>query len=436
MRRVVRERLHAAGYPERTRLFCEAESAGLYHLCRMIGTGQQVLPDVKEVIILGDIGGGTVDIVALFIYTDDGAIQIGQLGHASGSLDGIEKLNRCFTSYLNKELKEDGGIKSLASFLRDGDSISDVERALEAGFELKKRNFDGRGFSRYHVVPELGSRCLDPIDSHTFDVQGNEVILPNATMRNIFEEWLEGIFMSLEQLRAKIEPLRGSKVSLSVGLSGWGSLPPYVQTKLENLFSDSKVPVIRFDVKIESVVAQGNYMSLQLRSSSLRARLGWGVLDEEGHERYVFNENDDLSGRTADSYFINGTREFSENHAPWTDALQRSIDARFGVIHSKYGAGYVQTLQIEIPRATHVVSNQEKNSGRLSFEYSVHLEFRAGHGRLVFKIPHTGQFGSEGRELAKDLRKVFPLGNIYKLEDEEWNARAKKAFESARGKGS
>ena len=82
-------------------------------------------------------------------------------------------------------------------------------------------------------------------------------------------------------------------------MTGWGSLLPYVEERLEAFVHqlDSSLHFGRLDLRSYSVVAQGNYMALQYNLGTTKhlARSAYAVVDLKGSIRLIVNENDDLT---------------------------------------------------------------------------------------------------------------------------------------------
>jgi len=257
------ELLREAEFPEVTILVSEAKSAALYHVFDLSKTaGTDAAKKIaKQITFIADIGGGTTDLTCLGSYyatKDSGTICFGEIVSGVGSMDGSEKLNTLFKQYLRQQLP--GGISELAPEFQGSElQISEV---FSNAFEVAKRNFDNTEAS-YNVAPRFTTPLrLQKIDLEDCVVDGRRLILDACIMQGIFDEWLAGIVSMLQEFIADVTREWRDDTPIVVGLTGWGSLPPYVLQFVNAHFSSQGVRVQMMETKTRPAVALGNYLQL------------------------------------------------------------------------------------------------------------------------------------------------------------------------------
>ncbi|KAK4948575.1 hypothetical protein LTR10_012579 [Elasticomyces elasticus] len=297
------ELLREAEFPEVTILVSEAKSAAFYHVFELSKTaGTDAAREIAEQItIIADIGGGTTDITCLGSYyaTEDcDTISFGEIASGVGSLNGSEKLNTLFKQYLQQQLP--GGISELVPGFHGSElQLSEV---FATAFEVAKRNFDNTEAS-YDVAPRFATRLrLQKMGLEGSVVHGDRLTLDACIMQEIFDEWLAGIVSMLQEFMAEVTRGWTNTTPIVVGLTGWGSLPPYVLQFFNAHFSSQGVRVQMMETKTRPAVALGNY--LQLVNQDL-------AHTQIAHNQHVARIGDDEAKMMADLRY--------SKHGPPTD---------------------------------------------------------------------------------------------------------------------
>ncbi|KIW18913.1 hypothetical protein PV08_03202 [Exophiala spinifera] len=402
-----RELLHDAGLPQTTFIFSEAKSAAIFHVWQKA----QAEKPKGVVSIIVDIGCGTTDYSCLYPYhvaSNRTSYKLGEVIPGTGSCDGSQQLNEKFKALLRHHL--DGKIAELVPEFQ-GDEYQVLE-AFERGFELVKRTYNDSK-PEYHIVPMFDESYLfQPPNAEIqgFRIEDDRIVLKGVVMRRIFDEWLERIIRVLkEQLKSVREKYEGT-MPLFIGLTGWGSLPPYVLRKIRESFDSISVQLM--ETKDGSAVAQGNFLELATEdlATLIQSRTWYGIRAEYGIQWIV--EKDTALFPYKERGII-GAQTIRDPKFPL--AFELPVIRRGGAGEDSEGPSEVGMLRITIPslQSSGFTLDQEEGSNHLTFRYQVKLKLDRLMASLELTIPCGGQQVHNARAIEKGMVASFPLKDLY-----------------------
>ena len=367
----LRKLLHDAGFPRMTFIYPEAKASALFHLFQSSQETGVSIADIARsgLRTAGDIGGGTADITCLIARkgANQTSTELEEAFPGVGSFNGSQKLNELFKAYLSEQFP---------------DGKYGMKRA------------EGFGIA----------------------VERDCVVLEAFVMKGIFDAWLNEILSMLksylEDIKSKLPGWEPNKI----GLTGWGSLPPYVLSFFrEHLQTGDQVPtadqvsVELMDTVSDSVVAQGNFLQLiDLDFDKVQeARADFHI---EGCAPVVC-QGDNLNGTI--SYETDGELCLRDPSFPLKHELRVKSGVEFGLgddvgsfeieVDSLQGGGFeLQWRQMD----GNLVSY-------LDLEYHLRLNLDELMPRLELTVPYGGRLDSIDRAAGEDMTWSIPLKSLY-----------------------
>ncbi|KAJ9603313.1 hypothetical protein H2200_012091 [Cladophialophora chaetospira] len=255
--------LNEAGFPITTWILNEAKSATLYHVWNQIGDFSGELQFQRHLYVL-DLGALTFDAYLVTVTLDAPTLELAGRGKAIGGFSGSQSWNFLFSRAVEKILKRNAS--QMDDLFPDCEDIDEGREALAAAIQPTKEIFSINNVDDHYIIkPQLN---MDNLDFGEISVKRSEMVVQSDLLQDVSALWSETMISQvqehIEELRATISPTElppGARIN--VGLTGWGSLPPFVleqfQAKLSNL---ANVGVERLETGTNSAVARGNWLTL------------------------------------------------------------------------------------------------------------------------------------------------------------------------------
>ncbi|OQU97391.1 hypothetical protein CLAIMM_03325 [Cladophialophora immunda] len=403
--------LARAGYPRSTSLLFEAKSAALFHIITNIQRTHTSMTQTQQLhaTTVVDIGGGTTDICCLRPDNiDDATVMFGDNFGAS-TMDGSLKINEVFKELLRTQLP--GSVLQLAPEFNG--SESDFLEALATQFEREKRTADSHARRCELRVP-----CRrKPLLYADFFVNGHFFLNP-GTMQKIFDNWLQNIFHQVEK---EMRDHGLFQPSASIGLTGWGSRPPYILAAFERRYHEKGINVYMVgDFINHPAVAQGNFLALTAQRGALRrvARTTFVTHDDltscfgRTHVRNTTNliDKDDNLNDPAKVFPKTGAFVMENPVFPLSLNIAIKDDTGFGSIEAE---GEMKVKLESLGRCGFRLETGSNGATVLKFQYSVQICWQGPMTLVVLTVPHTGQMDNPNRNRDLDLVVSLPV-NIQK----------------------
>ncbi|KAI1612844.1 hypothetical protein EDD36DRAFT_464993 [Exophiala viscosa] len=405
----LRELLHGAGFPKRTCLLSEAKSAAWFNLLEQAqGIGADIPHFAREqILIVADIGGATTDVsfVAPCRTGEDGSgIMLGELNDGVGPLNGSQKLNEMFKGWLRERFP--GGVLQLAKAFQG--SERDLLEAFAAGFEVKKWSFrksDCRVEIRPHSKAPLVLRDFEGDD---FAAVEDRIILHSSVMGKFFDEWLSGIINMLEECVNKVKQELEESVSVVIGLTGWGSLPPFVLEETQSHFG-GRIPVQMMETKRTSAVAQGGFLQLTTQPvfDAQTARASFDIRTPDIYKR-VICEGADLSD--GHEHSLNGELCFRDSEFPVHLIFVVLRDEQYGSMET---AGLLKLMISSLEQGQFQLEKHADGSSYVRIQYRIQLQSDELMPRLMLTVPYGGRFLNVSGGAGPDMSNHMVIRDLY-----------------------
>ena len=247
--------------PDRLSLALEPEAAGLF--CQ---TREERHFKPKHFTVL-DIGGGTVDITSYRIDDNDHLCVIGK---ASGSGSGGTCVNEKFAEFLETIVDDKAFMqyKTVSNPQLQQQHMADLNKLIYGNFEEQKTIFGDEendqkrvpavinipnSFLKFYKAEELAERISKLYTDDDVELEGSELIVEPAKMRNFFEPAVDRIcecaFNALDNIKEEVEKLEA--IYLVGGFGGCKFVKRIIEEKLQSRYS----PKLQVFVPIEHKVA-------------------------------------------------------------------------------------------------------------------------------------------------------------------------------------
>ncbi len=252
------------GFPkEKTSILNEAKSAALYHIWRSVRTAENI-QCFTEYLYVVDIGALTWDAYLIVAEYAAPRVDLEGLGEAIGGFQGSQSWNYMFSRCIEQNLEdEDCDLKDLFPQL---EHVWQGRRALAEAVQFTKERFTMANVrDSYKLQPQLAMKNLN-LDGSQFSVFGSNMAVEGALLALISLQtcrpMADGIVAHVKSLMARPGMVR-TRAQVTVAMTGWGSLPRFVEEQLRAGFYG--VPNVGFRVLEDgtnSAVARGNYLTL------------------------------------------------------------------------------------------------------------------------------------------------------------------------------
>ena len=235
--------------------------------CRLVSSpsysDQSAAGALKTIMIVFDIGAGTVDTTTVAIVEIEPTLIIKTLVPSAGSFHGSQQLNEIFKKMISVFI----GLQEYPRVLAQVCPLQgDEDRFLEAfarGFEEAKRDFDPDSQSDIPIAFDAqGAWQLPPIHGVPA-LQHGQLMISADDMRSIFGEYVQGLCTPIyDQLQALEDAQKKTaETTVEIHCVGGGSKSEFIWRTLDRKFPGARIKR-RTNIQKNSMVAEGGVLSL------------------------------------------------------------------------------------------------------------------------------------------------------------------------------